>query len=66
MNDSIMKQLKKQTIEKDQAKVVALEIILKSIKEHEMTTFSQVKGEIHYWIDIWNKEIKKNEESLNG
>lgn len=65
MNDSIMKQLKKEKIHVNEARIKALEIVLDASNEFEYTTAEHVKTELINWIDKWKEENKKHEESLS-
>lgn len=61
-----MKQLKKEEIKLDEAKVFALEALLKSINIQNFNEPAQIRGEIHYWIEFWQKQIAYNKENLSG
>lgn len=60
-----MKQLQQEKILINNARIKALQIVLDASNEFEYTTAEHVKSEIINWIEKWQEENKKHEESLS-
>jgi len=65
MNNAIMKQLQQEKIHINNGRIKALEIVLHAAEEHKYETAGEVKAELRYWIEKWQEENKKHEESLS-
>lgn len=61
-----MKQLEQEKIHINNGRIRALEIVLKMSIDSEFKTADQVNDELRYWIEKWQEENKKHEDSLNG
>lgn len=60
-----MKQLQQEKILINNARIKALQIVLDASNEFEYTTAEHVKSELINWIEKWQEENKKHEESLS-